>query len=702
MITTTKRMFIYPFLLAWLVLVIGLYIYISRLSYVPIVLIPNWEALAGTLGRLLPLRYTFELLASLLGMILFSLACLSFGLAILQGWGQAHLSPLTIGVTAFLTAEILLSVIFLTVISLNRLTPVFVASIILLGFLAGLPSLNAFVAYWMPRPHPSINFEGKERGILALGVTVLVLGLLLSSTRLGYDAAAEYFSHAKIMAVSQLPVFFHPEDRFVVSAFHPSILHTMLIQLFGDQSARMLSWVNGVAISLMGLALAKEMGLTRRARLWFLTFLVTTTAFVDLLGDGKIELISTAPILAAVYWMVRGMQQPSKGAFVLVGLFAGFAIISRPYNIFLVSLFIALSLLSQSLIRYRTGSAEFKDFIQSALWILPPLLALGAFHLFQNWVWLGSPIAPLTYARGLDSSDWQWQLDPQNLVIYRLLYPLIVTFSNSPQSLGNISPLVIGFLPFLLVKDVRENVHLSALLKRLTLIATLTLVMWISLSFTVLEIRYVLFLWVILLLPVAQVLESATQHMEGSIRRLLPILVIALLAAMNVRTLLISLVAYLPAEQIRLEDCHDTNLCAIIETINQPAAPGDRVFVLHAYRYYLRSDLFACSSRVEEYDVLEPLARQDAPDFWVELYRRGFRFVMFEEHLSESRYRFGELPDINTAPDWLQIKALYLSPNGTQKVYQLETISPPLLPEISCKQDSAGIWQLTSSNTARP
>jgi len=697
--SNTKTVFAYPFLLAWLILCLILFVYISRSSFVPIVT-PSWKLFVEMLTHISPLRYTLDLLGAWLGAMLFSLACLSLGLGVLRKWILSQSSKLASGITAFLIGEILFSLIFLTVISLYRLTPAFVAITISLGFLVGLPALKAFIADLPLRSSLSTGFELSERIILALVMTGLVLGLLLSSTRLGYDAAAGYFSHAKIMAVSQLPVFFYPKDSFVVSSFHPGILFTALIQLFGDQSARMLPWVNGTAILLIGLALGQELGLTPRARLWLLVLMVTSTAFMDLLGDGKVELISTAPILAAVYWMLRGLEQPTKSTFVITGLLAGFALISRPYNIFLVSLFMTAFFLSQIFVSYKAGRVDFKRYVLPALWVLPPMLILGIFHLLENWFFLKSPFAPLTYAGNLGANDWQWQFDPANLTLYRLLYPLTLTFMNSAQSLGNISPLLVGFLPFLLVKRVRENLQISPLLSWLSLVAVLTLLPWITLTFTVVEIRYVLFLWVILFLATAQILESATQHVGILIRPLLVSLVIIFLAVMSARTLIIALSTYFPLDETRR--CLDNNLCTFLDTLSQPAAPGDRVLVLHAYRYYLRPDLFACSSRVDEYPTLEALARQNSPGFWVEVYRQGFQFIIFEQHLSESRYNFGKLPSPEIAPDWIQVKVLYSSANANQRVFQLEAINPPIQPEISCKQNSAGMWQLTRLSASRP
>lgn len=702
MVSTTKNLLLYSLLIAWLILCLLLFVYISRISFVPIADITNWEIFVELLTRISPLRYLLDLLGALLGAILFSLACLSLGLAVLRKGTRSESSVLALGVTAFLVGEILFSLIFLTAISLYRLTPAFVAITVTLGFLIGLPAIRVFIADWPPRSRLPTGLQRSERIILALVVSALVLGLLLSSTRLGYDAAAEYFSHAKIMAVSQLPVFFYPNDSFVVSSFHPGILFTALIQLFGDQSARVWPWVSGAVISITGLALGQELGLTPRARLWFLTLLTTSTAFVDLLGDGKVELISTAPILAAVYWLLRSVEQPAKGTFALIGLLSGFAIISRPYNIFLVSFFIALFMISQALVRYRAGRLDLGRFVQPVLWMIPPLLALGAFHLLQNWIWLKDPIAPLAYARELDSGDWHRQLDPAYLRTYRVLYPLTLTFLNSPQTLGNISPLLVGFLPFALVKRVRENLQFSTPLHHLALIAILTLMAWITFSFTVLEIRYVLFLWVILFIAAAQLLESAIQHTEIVICPLLRLLLIIFLAIMCTRTLLIAVMTYFPPGDKGFSYCADTNLCNFVEALNQAASPGDRVLVLHGYRYYMRPDLFACSSRVEEYSTLERLARQNSPDFWVEVYRQGYKFITFDPLSAERRYRFGKLPGPDTVPESMAIKVLYSMPDANQYIYQLEASNPATRPEILCRENPAGVWQLIPASTSQP
>ncbi|HEY9152317.1 MAG TPA: hypothetical protein VIN60_05475, partial [Anaerolineales bacterium] len=494
--------------------------------------------------------------------------------------------------------------------------------------------------------------------------------------------------------------FFYPSDSFIVSSFHSTSLFTALIQLFGDQAARMLSWVNGLAILLLGLAIAKEIGLTVRARVWFLVMMLTSTAFVDLLGDGKVELISTLPLLAAIYWMLKSKDQPSKTMLTLIGLLAGFAVIARPYNIFLATIFILFFYSYQAFIRYKERLFKFWGFVRPLLWMLPPILVLGIFHLFQNWVWLENPLAPLTYARNLSGNNWQWQFDPKLLNIFRLFYPFIVTFFNSPQSLGNISPLFIGFAPFLLAREVRQKIYFTSKLAQLIFPAIVTLLLWIILFFTVVEIRYVLFLWVLLFMPAAQILESTIQGAKKPIRIAALSLPIILIAFIGIRSFVIALDTYSPIDSKGQPQCYDTYFCTFLNPVNQAAALGDRVLVLNAYRYYLRTDLFACSSQAEEYPALEALARLNSSNFWIEAYRQGFRFVTYEKIFSEQYSHFGTIPNPESSPSWLHVTIPFPSVQNSEIIYFINAVNPPFQPETTCKQNANGVWKIERLSTS--
>jgi hypothetical protein len=687
-----KKILIRVLLTAWLIICLSFFLLACRVNYLQLFLFPSPTILLESLRRIAPIHYLLNILTSLGGISIFSLACLSLGMGLLKSMVKSA-PDLALSITAFVLGEIIFSLTFLLLINLNWLTPASVIIILLVGFLTGSSTLRN----WIPRLHGyslPFQFQRLERIILGLLASIFAFGLLYSSSRLGYDSVAEYFSHAKIMAVSQRPIFFYPTDSFVVSSFHPGILLTAMIQLFGDQAARMLPWMNGLASVLLGLSLGKELGLTPRARLWFLTLILTSTAFVDLLGDGKIELISTAPILAAVYWMLRGLEQPSRGTYFLIGTLAGFGIISRPYNIFLVSVFVSIFYASQIYLQVKSKTFHAGSFIQPILWMLPPLVILGVFHLFENWFFLHSPIAPISYARNLQITDWQWQFNPTQLNAYRLLYPFVVTFINSPQSLGNISPFVVIFLPCLLIKKIRHGIHPSSQMKWLSAIALVTLLLWINIFFTVVEIRYVFFLWIILFLFTAQVMEGVLGTADDFTRPIGMSLLIGVLLIISVRTLIIPFGTFSPIDLNGQPHCYNVVICMFFDDVNQSASIGDRVFTLNAYRYYLRPDLFACSSRSNEYAVLQKLASQNSPEFWIEVYQQGFRFVTYETNFSVRHSHFGTIPDPSLAPSWLHIKTLYTSNKNLDVVYRLEADGVPIPVKTTCSKNENGGWEI--------
>lgn len=682
-------------LLTWLVTSIFLFFFfVGRFAYEQLFIFTGWQFLSARLERIDFLGVSIDIVGALAGVIIFSLSCLSFGMGILHAWiRKFQPSPLALGVTAFLSGEIFYSLLFLAIISLYQLTPVFVGLSLLIGFLAGFPAIKSYTAQ-LARPSTPNNFSMMDKIILGLGIAVFVLCTLYSSTLLGYDAVVEYFSNPKLMAISQQVNYFNLDDSLVVSAFHPGVLFTALIQLFGDQSARLLPWVNGLAIILMGLAIGEQLGLTFHARLWFLVIVLTTTAFMDPLGDGKIELICTAPIIAAVYWMVYAIRSPSSRVSILIGFFLGFAIISRSYNIFLVGLFTALFYSIDILMKHRTGRDFIKQFVTHSLWLSLPILVLGVFHLGMNWLLLGNPLAPLQFFKNLDHGDWQWMFDPANLPIYRIFYPLTLTFFSTPQSLGTISPLFVGFLPFVFIRSIRNKLHISHDTQLIIFSSIITLLPWVWFFFTVVEIRYVLFIWLLMFLPVAQLIDVVIRYSGSLIQPIIKPLLVILLTYTGLRLMGIFINTYAPIDDKGQPHCYDVNICTFIDVVNRSAAPGSRVFVINSYRYYLRPDLFVCSSRSEETKLLGALALQDSPDFWVEAYRLGYRYVTYEEHYAIRHARFGPVPDPAQVPPWLDVVLISDYKNSMEKVYRIDSRNPIISVETYCRQDSTGNWEL--------
>ena len=372
---------------------------------------------------------------------------------------------------------------------------------------------------------------------------------MYSSSRLSYDSVALYFSDAKITALTNHIQFFL-NDSFITSSFHTGIQYAAIAQVFGDQAARMYSWVNGLIMIIFTLAMGEKLGLSKPARRILLALLLTTTAFSDLLGDGKIDLATSAPAIAAIYWMTANGVKARNSNFFLEGFLAGFAIISRPFNAFLLGIFFALFYLEQIYSQRKTEEFHLGSLFTRLLWLISAVIGLSIFHLAANWMILGDSLAPFINASKLNSTVWQWAIDPDKIWILRVLYPFTVTFLNSPQSLGTISPLFLIFLPGIFIRDIRKKLFTLTSLIKLTGIAIITLLLWITIFFTVVEIRYVFFLWIILFMPLAVITEEVL-NLKGIVGKSMELILITILLFVNFRVLYISLDTYSPIDRSR-------------------------------------------------------------------------------------------------------------------------------------------------------
>jgi hypothetical protein len=691
-------------LLAWSVLCISVFIYFpGRVSFIQWANLAEWQFFPAKLGRIDLLKYSTNLLGSFVGVVVFSCACFSIGMFIGKKFkintkfedvsdSQTTLSKLAWLSTDFLLGHTILSIVFLALSSIYKLIPLYVAIILIVGVLSGVSHIKLAV----PNFFVKLQMEDKESKLIFwLSAIILLLVILQSSARISYDSSAIYFSDAKLTALSNNVRYF-TDDTFVASVFHSTIQYTALIQLFGDQAARMFSWVCGMVIVIFGLALGERVGLSKQAMVILLALLSTSTALIDLMGDGKVDLITSAPAVATIYWMVVQTQtkQPGKSVFVLIGLLMGLAIIGRPFNAFLLGIFSILFYFQGSFLSSGFKTKSITAFFFPLFWIGIGAIGLGILHLLANWIILGSPFAFISSITQIDSATGPWDANPNQILALRLLYPLVASFRNNPQSLGNVSPLAIAFLPAILIYDIRRKIKLSKDLLVITIISGITIILWIFTFFTVVELRYVLFLWIILFMPVAEIIASALRAGDRLFRNMIEVPIIALLVFIIFRTIFISLDSYSPLDQQGNPHCYDYVFCEYLKPINQTASPGDRVLTLSAYRYYLRTDLFACSPTHEEYKILHDLSYQDTEAFWQEVYQRGYKYISYENDYTVRHLGFGIIPAPENVPDWLELEPIFGNPQDLVVAYRIHATAPPVDVKYSCIKNADDKWEV--------
>ena len=696
------------FFSAWATLCIALFVLFSgRVSALHSSLLFNWEIILPKLSRIEPIDYFANIIGALFGVALFSLACISLGTIFTSLlWDEKSdisnkpARPILIG-SAFLIGSGILSIIFLTLGGLYKLTPAFVIAITLGGLLLGLRSFMKLIKTHA-EDHSFNLFEGTDnnaRLVYGLSLGILLLSLMYSSSRLSYDSVALYFSDAKITAMTSRIQFFL-NDSFIASSFHTGIQYAAITQIFGDQAARLYSWVNGLVIIIFTLAMGQQLGLSKQARRIMLALLLTTTAFTDLLGDGKIDLATSAPAVAAVYWMVVNGIKARNSGFFFVGFLAGFAIISRPFNAVLLGIFFALFYLQEMYSAWKNDGLNLKSLISRFFWLLSALLSLALFHLAANWIILGDPLAAFTNAAKLNTSGWQWSFDPNEIWAFRAFYPFVVTFLNSSQSLGTISPLFLAFLPGIFIKDIRKNISAMTPLIKLTSIAIVTLLLWITIFFTVVEIRYVFFLWIILFMPLGVITEKVLSLKENT-GKIMGLMLIAVLLFVNFRVVYISLDTYSPIDKQGNPQCYGHVFCDYLKSINDSAEQGERVLTMNAYRYYLRSDLFACSTRADEYNIIHDASLKSSDLFWEEVYRQGYTYIAYEKNYSVRHLYMDFIPSPTNTPSWMELEPIYGNSEYSVIAYKINVHEAPTSRMKICTQNENKIWEVQPVNSER-
>ena len=169
---------------------------------------------------------------------------------------------------------------------------------------------------------------------------------------------------------------------------------------------------------------------------------------------------------------------------------------------------------------------------------------------------------------------------------------------------------------------------------------------------------------------------------------------ILLLGFIALRAVYIAIDTYSPIDAQGTPQCSDSQFCEYLKSINQLAKPGDRVLTISAFRYYLRTDLFACSTSHDEYQSLQLASTKSNIDFWEEVHRQGYKFIAYENDYTTRHLQFSIIPSPENTPDWIEIEPIFGKPGDLQIAYKIIASDPPIESESACRQNSSGIWEV--------
>jgi hypothetical protein len=632
----------------------------------------------------------------------YSAACLGAGLLIWrilsQFSGQLdRISAGTILATAFILGEGVLAALWLF-LSLGSLFTLPIIALLSFAFASSGLFIGRRIIADFKRQVLSIwrELRSDTWGWQFIAGLIFLLCLLWYTSvgrPLNVDASSFYFAYAKLIAfshhLSPLPGYEGFSNVGLFGEFH----YAALMLLHSRNAARLFSWPTVIATSVILASLGRMAGLGRRGQWLTLSILFSSSAVVMLSGDGKVDLFAAALGLTAYFWAVQIRFNRTNLSLFLTGLFSGFAFVAKLSYIPVVIPGIALLVVwgySDEFKNKSSWRSYLKSFIHGSLIILAGLLLALVPHLVKNGFLFHNPIS----LPGTGGTTWLNQQWFGNEITNQILltYPFALTYGEYWAQYGNLSPLILAFLPLAFFLP-RPRSLLSSPLAVITLVALAGLAVWMIYRPSWFAPRYILATLLLFALLPARAAEHVSfvdfrpRILAFGVNIFTPIALVAF--GLSLLGIVFFPDSLIPSLAGTIDECkRDGIYCSAMNDINKVAKPGERVFLATAHRYWLRDDLLQCSSKEEDINAAYPITGHD---FWIEFYNRGFSFLFIDKVTHNT---FLDKLNVKDLPDWVKLTVFVDKPPVL--IYHIDFSNPPTnVDPLTCKQlPSSTIWKV--------
>ncbi len=633
----------------------------------------------------------------------YSAACLGTGLLVLALFRfREHLNGISSGTilsTAFILGEGVLASLWLF-LALGGLFTLPIVALLSFIFAAGGLYVGRSILIAFKRQVISIWHELRADTWgwqFIAGLTILLC--LMWYTSLGRplegDGSAFYFAFAKLIAYSHHLIPLPGYEDFANVGLQGELHFAALILLTSRNAALLFSWPTIIAAGVMLASLGRVAGMGRRGQWLILSILFSSSAVVWLSGDGKVDLFGVALGLAAYYWAVQIRFNRTKLTLFLTGLFSGFAFVAKLSYIPVMVPGIALLVIWGYGDEFKNKSnwqSYLKYFISGSLIILTGLILALAPHLIKNGFLFHNPFSPFG-SGGTSWLDQKWFGEDTTYWIL-LTYPFALTYGSYWAQYGNLSPIILAFLPLAFFLP-RPRSLLSSPLVVITMAALTGLAVWMVYSPSVFAPRYILATLLLLALLPARAAEyiSLTDFrpriLSFGISIFTSITLIAFGSYFSGTIFFPS--SILPSLVGIIKECDRDGLyCSAIDRVNDTAQPGERVFLASYQHYWFRGDLLQCMSNTSD---RISLSNESGDTLWLELYKKGFSYLFIDK---TTHAAFLEKLNVDNHPDWVEPtpvinQSIFL-------IYHLKFTNPPadITPLICKQQPSSTIWEVTA------
>lgn len=391
------------------------------------------------------------LLHILPGLITYCLACLGTGGAIFSVLSRKNepvkFSPGTDTAARFLLGQGVLANIWVIIALTGSFSPSLVKGSVIFLCIVGIilnyrlfPNLKSQVtSIWRGAVRETWGWK-----ITILAALIVWLAWITSIGRLPIaDGSGFYLALAKTISASEQLAPLPGYENLTSIGLQGEMHFAALMTLNSPEATQLFSWLTLTAGCILLLALGRQMGLKRHGQWLAFGMVFTSSALIELSGSGKTDMYAAAMAFGATYWLFNIRKENKVTASILTGAFSGLAVVAKISYLasFLPSFVILLAWKFLIKDEPETHSSKF----QTLLLIGANAALVAAILPIKNQILFGNPLAPYGM-QGITDQDWY---GPETIRRIYSLLPLSLTFGDHWAQIGNITPLVLMFLPLL-------------------------------------------------------------------------------------------------------------------------------------------------------------------------------------------------------------------------------------------------------------
>ncbi len=494
---------------------------------------------------------------------------------------------------------------------------------------------------------------------IGIAIVTLLYGAMAVLPPVIDDALKHYLVWSKMIAVThkiELQPALHPYYGLLPMQIE---MHWAALFAISNETA-VTVWDYFCAVNFLGGIgfLAWSLTSSRRVACIAVLTMLSTPAFYAMMGGGKVDNASAQFGIAAALWLVLWPALGRRAA-ILAGLCVGWAMASRYTNVILLPglIFFALMVARRN---WKAFPVDITTLRSTRYWATETIIAgvaagiVAAPMLLKNWLLVGCPLAP---ELGCQATSWAriYQLHTSNLhnlsILDVFFYPLVLTFASRDSMLGNVSPLFIGFCPFLLVYRRSSLVRSAWVAGWAGLASMLT---WLLIEPLVLFTRFLLVPLALLAVPLSASLVVAEQDLrrQSGARQLIrgAVSLVFLFLLFESRSV-IHAGRYLASTETRADRYESWGGYDVASWLNAHVQPGERVALgnYKGHRYFVDSNVLLNAESTEEFQWLwehgqwlyggsgSVTPSSWISDFWLFYTARGFTYIVVaKDHVRDA------------------------------------------------------------------